>query len=618
MLLLCWPEMAWTQLTIDLEVQAPLLVDDAGIYMATDFNDWLPGARGFGFRKIDETHYRLVLEEYPESFEYKFTQGTWATTEGTPAGQALPNRTYSASVDGDHIQATILGWEERIAYTIIVRSIPEKTPPESKIYIAGNFNNWNPGDKAYQLKQNIDGTFQTKVYSDLDHLEFKFTRGNWETVEARQSGKARPNRRINRETTDKVDNLEFTVEGWEDLHGVFSFYSFYDLLLLFSVFQGILLILAIPALPSTNKTANRWLISTIAVSSFSIFFYLLSNFDSAVQNSPKVLFVGDIVLFLYAPLFFFYLRALLFNASNLPSRWWMHFVPFLVQSLVYLPFVLESDQTMLKRIMNQEELLVNLFLGSGLLAFFWNVYYWNLYRKTINVYREQFKTNFSYEQNLSYLQTVLVIQFVCLLLWMAFFIMLFLSRLLAIDTINLQESFIDLIWLTFSVITYILGYFAISHPETFKAETAPVSIFDDILESSVSSSQVGLKSDEPAENLMPVIEELEKNLKQNKPYTNPKLTLSELAHQINIPPHTLSKAINEHYGKNFFELINTFRIEEFKELIRQPKFHTYTLLALAYEVGFNSKTAFNRAFKKITDKTPKEYFEEVLKEQNLS
>ena len=610
--------LAKAQLVIDLELKVPPLVEDAGLYMATDFTDWLPGPREHQFRKIDSSHYRLVLVEYPEEFEYKFTQGTWATTEGTPGGQALPNRSYSAKLDGNHITATILGWEERIAYTIVVKSIPEKTPPEARIYITGNFNNWKPGDKAYQLKSNIDGTYRTKVYSDLDHLEFKFTRGNWETVEARQSGKARPNRRIDRDTTPEVTNLEFTIEGWEDLHGAFSFYSFYDLLLLFSVFQGILLLIAIPSLQSNNRSANRWLLSTIALSSFGILFYLLSNFDSAVQHFPKVLFLGDAVLFLYAPLFYFYLRALLFNASGLPSRWWLHFIPAILQLIVYLPFVLESDSHMLDRIMNQEELLVNLFVGSGLLAFIWNAYYWNLFRKTINVYKEQFKTNFSYEQNLSYLQTVLIIQFLCLILWLAFFTLLFLSRTLAIDTVNLQENLIDLIWLTFSVITYILGYFAITHPETFKAEPAPISIFDDILESSVLHGKVLPKESETSENLQPVIEELEKNLAQNKPYINPKLTLSELAHQINVPPHLLSKAINEHYGKNFFEFINTLRIEEFKELIKQPKYHNYTLLALAYEVGFNSKTAFNRAFKKITDKTPKEYFEAVLSDQEAA
>ena len=74
-----------------------------------------------------------------------------------------------------------------------------------------------------------------------------------------------------------------------------------------------------------------------------------------------------------------------------------------------------------------------------------------------------------------------------------------------------------------------------------------------------------------------------------------------------MPPHVLSKVLNEGYDKNFFDFINTHRIEELKARLHNPQFRSYTLLSMALEVGFNSKTAFNRSFKKLTNQTPSEY-----------
>jgi AraC-like DNA-binding protein len=75
-----------------------------------------------------------------------------------------------------------------------------------------------------------------------------------------------------------------------------------------------------------------------------------------------------------------------------------------------------------------------------------------------------------------------------------------------------------------------------------------------------------------------------------------------------MPPHVLSRVINDGFGKNFFDFINTYRIEEFKRRADDPHYKNFTLLGIAYEVGFNSKSAFNRSFKKITGQTPREHF----------
>jgi AraC-like DNA-binding protein len=83
-----------------------------------------------------------------------------------------------------------------------------------------------------------------------------------------------------------------------------------------------------------------------------------------------------------------------------------------------------------------------------------------------------------------------------------------------------------------------------------------------------------------------------------------------VAEELEIHPNTLSQVINTVEQKNFFDYVNTLRIEEFKERIANPDNQKYTLLSLAFECGFNSKTSFNRNFKNLTGKSPSEYLKE--------
>jgi TolB-like protein/AraC-like DNA-binding protein/Tfp pilus assembly protein PilF len=92
-----------------------------------------------------------------------------------------------------------------------------------------------------------------------------------------------------------------------------------------------------------------------------------------------------------------------------------------------------------------------------------------------------------------------------------------------------------------------------------------------------------------------------------KPYLNPALTLRLLAGHIDIHPNQLSWLLNEHLGENFNEFINKRRVEHFKKLVVDPANAHISLIGLAYQSGFNSKTVFNTAFKKEVGMTPKAY-----------
>ena len=101
--------------------------------------------------------------------------------------------------------------------------------------------------------------------------------------------------------------------------------------------------------------------------------------------------------------------------------------------------------------------------------------------------------------------------------------------------------------------------------------------------------------------------QLEQYMSIEKPFLQANLSLRQLAKMLDIHPNNLSELLNEEVGKNFSEYINHYRVETFKTIAKDPKNAHLSLLGLAYESGFNSKTAFNTFFKKEMGMTPKQF-----------
>jgi AraC-like DNA-binding protein len=104
-------------------------------------------------------------------------------------------------------------------------------------------------------------------------------------------------------------------------------------------------------------------------------------------------------------------------------------------------------------------------------------------------------------------------------------------------------------------------------------------------------------------------EQLIKHVEQNEVYLDAGLTLRSLAEQIKLHPNKLSWLINEMHAQNFNQFINNYRIEHFKKLAINPDNKHFSILGLAYDSGFNSKTVFNTYFKKSTGQSPKAWIQ---------
>lgn len=99
-------------------------------------------------------------------------------------------------------------------------------------------------------------------------------------------------------------------------------------------------------------------------------------------------------------------------------------------------------------------------------------------------------------------------------------------------------------------------------------------------------------------------------VQSEKIYEDPELSLTQMAKQLQTNASILSKAINQGFGISFNDFINHYRIEAVKEKLQAGEQKTQTLLGIAYDCGFNSKATFNRAFKKATGKSPKDWIKQ--------
>ena len=133
-------------------------------------------------------------------------------------------------------------------------------------------------------------------------------------------------------------------------------------------------------------------------------------------------------------------------------------------------------------------------------------------------------------------------------------------------------------------------------------------------ESPVSTLASSGKAEKIAENeIKDWRTQIERLMTVEKPWLDPELTLSELAHRLQTNPSVLSAVINRSFAKNFNDFVNEYRVEAVKLLLQDPAASHLSLLGIGLECGFNSKSTFNRAFRKATGAAPSEWGKDQAK-----
>lgn len=158
------------------------------------------------------------------------------------------------------------------------------------------------------------------------------------------------------------------------------------------------------------------------------------------------------------------------------------------------------------------------------------------------------------------------------------------------------------LFLSLSVFILLIGFLGLNQKEIF-VQYPDKQIEYVIDEPKAKYAATLLKEDEMDD----YIKKIEQYMDIEKPYLNADISLPELSERMNIPSHHLSRVINEKLNMNFFDFINQYRVEEVKSRIQDQQYVHLSILGIAFDSGFNTKSAFNRVFKKMTGMTPSEF-----------
>lgn len=577
--------------------------ENSEIYMASTLNEWSPNDEKYKFKRSTDGYYYLKIPKINVEFQYKLTRGSWATVESTEYGDLKPNRYYDPE-SPSLIKIQIHSWQDLAdemvnRIQLIVTDVPKETPYDASLFVVGDFNSWKPLDLESKMVKHSDGFYYLTLPSGLKKFEYKITRGSWESVEGRENGRAIPNRVYDVD----VDGWKKTIKisTWEDLSG--STTTPYMFLLLLGAFQGLLLIFSIFGIQENNRRANVVLALLILFTSIALMSRVAMYYREIFQMMPKIYLIPEMLLLIYGPLFFIYIKQL--TDSEVKSKEiFIRLIPFVIQVLIYLPLFALSNDALEYGILNKNyKLYFNIVGGVGLI---FSTYYWLKCKVFLNYQHQHSMNVLSEERNINYLNGVMLVYATCLIIWALMYVVGGGAFIFDYNPQNVINMLTDTLWLIIACISFIMGYYAMNQPEILRVaeEESIKSIVEQTIEEEVQEKT----PQELTEEQLQIKDQLALQMKEEKLYTNSRLTLPELATHLKTSTHDISKVINDGYKKNFYDFVNGYRINAFIEEVHNDTNQELTYLGHAYNVGFNSKTAFNRAFKKEKQKTPTQYF----------
>jgi len=352
-----------------------------------------------------------------------------------------------------------------------------------------------------------------------------------------------------------------------------------------------------------NSTANRYLTVIIALFAFNLFKLFID--ESGLNRSFSALIYTDAsIALLYGPLFYFYVRALT-SGKKFQKNDLLHFIPFVVHLLIILPVYFFDPETKIKA---WESYISGGFTHryQPLLTYGLKIVQYSSYLilciNMISRYRNDIKDHLSttYRTDLSWLRNLFAIN-------LGFLVFLFIALILhAANFFTMGHSFSRTTYLWDMVIISTLSILALRQSPVFKVPEEEKSLENNLEEESEEKEKYGTSRLEQ-DTLDSIAKDMLDFVEKEKPYLDPELNVSSLGEMLSIQRHVLSQVINSTQKKNFYNFINTYRVEEVKKLFKDPANNNKNILEIAFLAGFRSKSHFNLIFKNETGLTPKEF-----------
>lgn len=366
-------------------------------------------------------------------------------------------------------------------------------------------------------------------------------------------------------------------------------FTLWSLIIAIGAFHGFFLAAAL-ANRDDNRRANLFFAALLFVISLHLCEYTVA-ISGLYLKFPQVIAASYPLLFLIGPLFWFYALALLRPSRRM--RWpdLVHALPSAICLLALLPLYLQAPQQKLLflaalapegqiEIPTGQYVFMIAHIGQTLI---YGMYTLRLIRRGESALKE-----ISSGPDAATLTIVKTYSAV----FVGFFITV---AILWIGVALLKVYRFELDYVSVVLLTLIIHTLAYVHLKR------PVSIEEPPAPATKEKYGAGALS---SEHIHTIAERLTAYMEAEKPHLRDDIRLADIANELGVHPHILSQTLNGRFGLNFFDFINSHRVEEAKRLLRSPASQNHTILAIAYESGFSSKATFNRAFKKHAGMTP--------------
>ena len=374
--------------------------------------------------------------------------------------------------------------------------------------------------------------------------------------------------------------------------------TLFSFIYLFIALIGFFVAIIINFNPTINTIAKALISSFIFIHSFFIFhiFFSLTNFQYHFPNSYRM---STIFSFLYGPLLYFYFKRI---TQDYKFKAWdlLHLLPSLVLAFYLVPIYLLTKDEKLALLLAKasgeftqtKDFEVITLVATKLLSLVvYGILIARLYLKS------KYKTLYD-QEHLRWQKYILGIHIVYVVAYAIYGFMI-------INNLYSNLLFHAQIIAMALMVLYI-AYSAYIQPNVFSAMEFTTGYPFHKYEKSGLTDSLSLELKSKILQLM----ENEKIYKENN------LNLEQLADKLNTNRHNTSQVINEHFNQSFHELVNTYRINEAKQLLKDDKEKSLNIIEIAYEVGYNNKATFNKAFKKYTNLTPSQFQKKQLSSRN--
>jgi putative ABC transport system permease protein len=357
-----------------------------------------------------------------------------------------------------------------------------------------------------------------------------------------------------------------------------SHISVYDLLLLGTVFIGLTFAALLFFIKSVNQPAKQFL--SLALVAMVLWVSSILDIDLQVGNyHPHSSRLPFQFLLVPGPLIFFYVLKLTRPERKFSWKDMFHFGPMLLQSGIrFLSLKIQLNQVL--PLFTFISVITYLYLSHRLIESFYQ--------------RLQFIGGDRYRTELRWLHRLLVIFGLLWLFWIPY---------TAVDYFGYHNRLIQAMYypgfLLLSIMMIWIGAIAFLRPEL------------ELLQANSPALKPSASTELKQKGAW-----LKKAMETGRHYQDAELSLGSLAETLNMHPHELSRIINVALKKNFNDFVNEYRIREIAQKMQDPAYDRITLVGIAFNAGFNSKATFNRTFREMTGKSPKEYKNDLKKEHS--